>query len=453
MRIHPAWQTHRSLADQLRPQHHGSLSRERVPPFYVYDLHGLRFSWLHACPRVQQCERTSQAERLAEVHLHALLQNHPQRTRNASRALLFVVPVWEWVSYIARECNGTTHQKRMSHAASVLHGSPHFKARAGLDHLFVSSAALWGTETLTDRLGLRLARMLRLSTVGRPHPYSSSNVDEGVGRCTLELPYLSNAHALARRPHVEHRRRWMLLYRGGLRVCCEPGRSVRKAIGRLAARLESAGRHRRARLVVAERGRQLNATNRSQLLREQYRLQGEEMAESDFCLCPAGDTVGTSRFYSAIAAGCIPVVVANQLAGAFASHVPYERFVLRAEHKAFVQNPELLLERLSLIDQPAILSMRRALDAYAADVIYDWPGSRVVSNLLRTAWYLCVQDAVQTTCLSISASRHAPAELGGLPCLCTNSLAEYTWPANRSYAYPADVCRCHSCGRACASPF
>ena len=43
-----------------------------------------------------------------------------------------------------------------------------------------------------------------------------------------------------------------------------------------------------------------------------YRAAGLQMASSRFCLVPAGDNEVSSRLYSAMAAGCIPVVVANR---------------------------------------------------------------------------------------------------------------------------------------------
>ena len=38
-----------------------------------------------------------------------------------------------------------------------------------------------------------------------------------------------------------------------------------------------------------------------------------------------------------MSAGCIPVVVANQLSGAFASLVPYSKFLVRIEQSTFIQ--------------------------------------------------------------------------------------------------------------------
>ena len=91
----------------------------------------------------------------------------------------------------------------------------------------------------------------------------------------------------------------------------------------------------------------------------------------------------SSRLYSAVAALCIPVVVANQLSGAFASYVPWERLWLRAEQQAFISRPRELLARLRGISPATRLRLRQRLLHHRADVIYTAQGSRVASHFLR----------------------------------------------------------------------
>ena len=73
---------------------------EEVPSFYMYDSPELDHSWLRAaCPgQLERMHETSAMDRLAEVGLYDLLVKHPQRVRDASTALLIIVPVWEWLS-------------------------------------------------------------------------------------------------------------------------------------------------------------------------------------------------------------------------------------------------------------------------------------------------------------------------------------------------------------------
>ena len=104
------------LASRLPRRHDGdSLSLEDVPPFYLYDDAAYNFSSLLRCHALRRIAHTAKRERLAEVQLTQLLEAHPMRTTNASRALLFVVPIWEWVSFLAHDAFGQILEKGHPH--------------------------------------------------------------------------------------------------------------------------------------------------------------------------------------------------------------------------------------------------------------------------------------------------------------------------------------------------
>ena len=199
------------------------------------------------------------------------------------------------------------------------------------------------------------------------------------------------------------------------------------------------------------------------------------MADSDFCLVPAGDNDVTSRLYSAIAAGCIPVVISPGLSGAFASTVPYDSFWLRVQHQAFVASPVALVPRLEAMPW-AERERRRALMAqYAADVLYDVPGSRVASNFLRAAFYGCINRGVplDTDALGIvtpdehrlfaSTLPTANETFGfhnGFACSCVRRPPQFWWTASppapitllgggQFEEAPAELCNCNVCRRFC----
>jgi hypothetical protein len=76
------------------------------------------------------------------------------------------------------------------------------------------------------------------------------------------------------------RRRWLLSFMGALDVCCEPGRSIRRAMRPLVG----ASRNDTQVVDVARQGgRYLLARH------ENYHAAGLQMASSRFCLVPAGD--------------------------------------------------------------------------------------------------------------------------------------------------------------------
>mmetsp|Transcript_31903 Transcript_31903/g.88185 ORF Transcript_31903/g.88185 Transcript_31903/m.88185 type:complete len:183 (+) Transcript_31903:671-1219(+) len=65
------------------------------------------------------------------------------------------------------------------------------------------------------------------------------------------------------------------------------------------------------------------------------------MLQSDFCLVPRGDTPTTARLFNAIAAGCIPLIVADHISLPFSDVLKWDKFS--------VQLPESELANASAI--------------------------------------------------------------------------------------------------------
>ena len=95
----------------------------------------------------------------------------------------------------------------------------------------------------------------------------------------------------------------------------------------------------------------------------------------------------SSRLYSAMAAGCVPVVVANQLSGAFASRVPYSRFWVRVEQQTFIHNPLGLLSRLRAMAPAEVAERRARMLRHVADVTYDQQLSSQLSRHVADETY------------------------------------------------------------------
>ena len=512
--------------NSLRRQH----ALAAAIPFFMHTDRALDHDWLRNCDGFEALRHSAYNERLAEVYVRDALAHHPWRTYNPSDALLVYIPVWEVVSFNVGECNGTTHSERMQAAATALRASPFFKstgvkrgssgstsggggsssrsARPGFTHLLVSSGCIEKGKRLFDRLGRPFANLLRTAIVGRDRAYSPFYQTSAVGRCVLEIPYVSNPYAhvayaravrrnaslalsalpsnssklfsgksaravskstkpakkvkasksagkasgkaagkaaakavakvaakaagkvakakgststasaralegvlpgsssgsssggggggsssssssssssgrrlamsagdasagTAAMPSVHGgRRRYLLSFMGSLDVCCEPGKSIRAAMRKLVD-LPTNQSTRILHFARAE-GRPLpGRTPKEQ--NERYRAAGELMLDSRFCLVPAGDNEVSSRLYSAMSAGCLPVVVANQLSGAFASQVPYDRFWLRVEQQTFINQPLGLLQRLRAVTSAELAERRSLMHRYVADVTYDQP--------------------------------------------------------------------------------
>ena len=190
-------------------------------------------------------------------------------------------------------------------------------------------------------------------------PVGSSSSSGGGGTSNGEGVGIGSVHG-GRRP-------WLLVFTGSLDVCCEPGKSIRHAMRKL---VDASPNDTSVRHVGTAAGHGLPGNTPAEQ-KEIYRTAGVQLASSRFCLVPAGDNEVSSRLYSAMAAGCVPVVVANQLSGAFASRVPYSRFWVRVEQQTFIHNPLGLLSRLRAMAPAEVAERRARMLRHVADVTYD----------------------------------------------------------------------------------
>ena len=115
------------------------------------------------------------------------------------------------------------------------------------------------------------------------------------------------------------------------------------------------------------------------------------MAMSTFCLIPAGDSAVTDRLYTAMSAGCLPVIIADSAPLAFDTHIRYLEFALGVPMRNFIRHPVgSSLEVLRQMPRRELLRRQRRMAAHVADVLYDVEGSRVGSNFLREVAHRCL---------------------------------------------------------------
>tara|TARA_B110001469_G_C9384741_1_gene199125 strand:+ start:95 stop:511 length:417 start_codon:yes stop_codon:yes gene_type:complete len=133
------------------------------------------------------------------------------------------------------------------------------------------------------------------------------------------------------------------------------------------------------------------------------------MRDATFCLTPAGDNYASARFYTAIAAGCLPVVVADPFTGAFPLQAKYDTFWVKAPQEAFIRDPASLLRTLRAMPAAEVAARQRAMAAHRADVLYDVVGTRVGTNLLLAAAdSKCFQGARNASLKLLTPSRARP---------------------------------------------
>ena len=137
------------------------------------------------------------------------------------------------------------------------------------------------------------------------------------------------------------------------------------------------------------------------------------MRDVTFCLTPAGDNYASARFYTAIAAGCLPVVLADPFTGAFPLQAMYDTFWVKAPQEDFVRDPASLLRTLRAMPAAEVAARQRAMAAHRADVLYDVVGTRVGTNLLlAAAGSKCFQGAHNAS-LKLRAARAQRAPQAG----------------------------------------
>ena len=119
-------------------------------------------------------------------------------------------------------------------------------------------------------------------------------------------------------------------------------------------------------------------------------LMAHEMATTVFCLSPAGDNCVSARFFSAVAAGCLPVVICAHLSGAFPSAVKYDEFWIKHRQSEWTADPLALVRKLREMPISEIRRRQLAMERYRSDILYDASPFRMGSHILRAA-HRCAQ--------------------------------------------------------------
>ena len=127
---------------------------------------------------------------------------------------------------------------------------------------------------------------------------------------------------------------------------------------------------------------------------------GHAMARSIFCLIPAGDTYISSRLYSAIGAGCLPVILGDPIlrVAAFASRVNYSSFAVMVSEELFVRQPHMLVPLLRSMPRAEVRRRQQALAEARPQIIFEAANSmRAGANFLELAVNRCFPRMAKCT--------------------------------------------------------
>ena len=118
----------------------------------------------------------------------------------------------------------------------------------------------------------------------------------------------------------------------------------------------------------------------------------EAMRHHVWCIDAPGDTHVTARLYTAIASGCIPVILVK---GAFGRAIDYRSFAVFVDSSDFLVDPEVLVRKVGAINASARLQMQKALLDAQDDVLWSGRIRAVQSVLDRVASIAMVGSRVK----------------------------------------------------------
>lgn len=147
------------------------------------------------------------------------------------------------------------------------------------------------------------------------------------------------------------------------------GDKVREAIGRISEHNDVTVSYTSLNPKVAERERSTVKSYASQMM------------HTRFCLCPRGDSPTSRRLFDAIVAGCLPIVISDDIDRSlpFPDVIPYDSFWFRIKEAEWISDPKSVVDRIVAVPEQEIGSRLRIMGNYAS--LLDWTDASEDSGL------------------------------------------------------------------------
>ena len=242
-----------------------------------------------------------------------------------------------------------------------------------------------------------------------PSPFVNDKLPQSVGHWHIMIPYppvldLMTLAAKSRADQLGRQRPILLFFRGTLgfgartdnRIGLKTNDSLRHQMAQV---LRSQAVKSRFPDVVYEATDDNPPTVRTRHEPRQEPYE-ENMLESTFCLTPSGHTCTSRRFYDAIAAGCLPIIVDCEWNPAPFDHgIDYTQFVGFYPIQAIESAPFAFLHCLRRLSQDSNLmsGWRSALREARQEVSYGWWSkplntSATLADLIRSGEWMLGQS-------------------------------------------------------------
>jgi len=101
----------------------------------------------------------------------------------------------------------------------------------------------------------------------------------------------------------------------------------------------------------------------------------QQMMAAQFCLCPSGDSPTARRLYDAIVAGCLPIVISDDIIRhvPFPQTIDYESFWFRIKEAEWISDPGAELDRVVATPVENIARRQNLMASYVSAL--DWTDS------------------------------------------------------------------------------
>eukprot|EP00929_Paragymnodinium_shiwhaense_P109023 TRINITY_DN75389_c0_g1_i1.p1 TRINITY_DN75389_c0_g1~~TRINITY_DN75389_c0_g1_i1.p1 ORF type:complete len:571 (-),score=99.80 TRINITY_DN75389_c0_g1_i1:26-1738(-) len=319
---------------------------EGAPRIYVYDTGALAAKPL-------SCSRTGFWA--SEVYVDRFLRRSGCREHDWKKADLFFVPVYLtcWELQEVGKLNFTEKAEAGERLADKVRSLPYWGRKAGLDHVFLFGASAW--QMPGWRSILRNSIILAVES----RPIESEGNDKRVWHCQdcfqpwkdVVIPPvtpLTTTRSLMRNARPADERTILMSWHGQHANASDP--AVRRAY-RVTNESVRLGLLALAGLPSVSLGGPVTGYT-------------EVLGNSQFCLCPKGASSYTSRVFEALFAGCIPVILSDEVRLPFADLVDWSQFSIRWPMAKADESLYEYLSNLLANDRPRVLRMQ----AKVADV-------------------------------------------------------------------------------------
>ena len=342
------------------------------------------------------------------------LSNHPWRTRDPEQAELFIVPFNVDDSHVVDRCGGTDHRSRMRLAIQTLTKSPYYRRKYGWDHFWpIGHHLLFPMIIVQEKLiPPDFKGIISNMTIGR---YLDFNFVQGKGdlygikagesvymwrhyhdwRCTITTPIITSGMLWQEDDSFEvwKDRPILVHYRGRGSDC-----------GGFKTHFSSANLRQRADALHSLIPKSTVSQNHS----SSQELYYKEIKSSKFCLVFRCDDPQTSRFYDALAAGCIPVIISDGfhlVVAPFIRSINYASFSIAIPETVWMEDPVSAIRFAYYYEESEIRNLYENLLKERPKLLWRHPQTLVATYGLRE---------IQRKCLTPPFMAHQGATLDSI---------------------------------------